>query len=273
MLNEASLQRKEFKIEELNSLKKLDLNNIEIIKSDNLPQLLIWISELANYHYSLFLQFCNTLDNINLGEEIEEVNKKINFHSKSMYLYNQIKDFYLNKLLEQGDANVKGYIKHPIKKHTKYAVISYYEYDFVSFAKTKITEKFPIKFIDFEQKKAPKTLADIYIDEDLLLLSIKDFIEHFRKQLKKIKNKNRKIKEHNRIVDEVYKKIKNKEATLIKPKIVEQSTESNAKSKLKKVIPLEKKDLITKEDISKKSKSMIVVKKRKFILNKNSNFN
>ena len=47
MLKRSSLERKEFKQEELALMKKLDLNDIEIIKSDNLAQLLIWTSELA----------------------------------------------------------------------------------------------------------------------------------------------------------------------------------------------------------------------------------
>jgi hypothetical protein len=88
-------------------------------------------------------------------------------------LENQIKDFYLKKLLDQGEATVKGYIKHPIKQDTKYAVISYQGYDFVSFATPEIIEKFPLNFIDFVQIEAPKTLADIHPDEALLLSTIK----------------------------------------------------------------------------------------------------
>ena len=53
------------------------------------------------------------------------------------------KRFLLKKLLARGDAIVKGYIKNPTKKDTKYAVISYQGYDFVSFATPEIIEKFP----------------------------------------------------------------------------------------------------------------------------------
>jgi hypothetical protein len=59
-------------------------------------------------------------------------------------LENQIKDFYLKKLLDQG-SDSKGYIKHPIKQDTNYAVISYQGYDFVSFATPEIIENF-LKF-------------------------------------------------------------------------------------------------------------------------------
>ena len=47
MLKRSSLQKKEFKQDELTQMKRLDFNDIEIIKSDNLGQLLIWTSELA----------------------------------------------------------------------------------------------------------------------------------------------------------------------------------------------------------------------------------
>jgi hypothetical protein len=124
-------------------MKKLDLNDIEIIKSDNLAQLLIWTSELAEYHHAQFIEFSHKLDHVDEIEEREEINKKIKFYRNSRFSENQIKDFYLKKLLDQGEATVRGYIKHPIKQDTKYAVISYHGYDFVSFATPEIIEKFP----------------------------------------------------------------------------------------------------------------------------------
>ena len=79
MLKRSSLERKEFKQEELTLMKKLDFNHIEIIKSDNLAQLLIWTSELAQHNHAQFIEFSNKLglmaeDNV---EEREEINKKI----------------------------------------------------------------------------------------------------------------------------------------------------------------------------------------------------
>ena len=74
MLKRSSLQKKEFKHEELVLMKKLDFNDIEIIKSDNLAQLLIWTSELAQHNHAQFIEFSNKLENI---DEIEEREKKL----------------------------------------------------------------------------------------------------------------------------------------------------------------------------------------------------
>ena len=93
MLKRSSLQRKEFKHEELALMKKLDFNDIEIIKSDNLVQLLIWTSELAQYNHAQFIEFSNKLDHVDELEEREEVSKKITFYRKSAFSENQIKDF------------------------------------------------------------------------------------------------------------------------------------------------------------------------------------
>ena len=82
MLKRSSLERKEFKQEELTLMKKLDFNHIEIIKSDNLAQLLIWTSELAQHNHAQFIEFSNKLENIDEIEEREEINKKINFIGK-----------------------------------------------------------------------------------------------------------------------------------------------------------------------------------------------
>lgn len=268
MLNQLSLQRTEFNIDELTLLKKLDLNNIEIIKSDNHAQLLIWTSELAQYNHAQFIEYSSKLklaDENNL-EELEEINKQIKFYRNSEFSANKIKDFYLKKLLDQGEAVVKGYIKHPTRKDTKYAVISYSEYNFISFATSEIIEKFPLNFIDFVQEEAPKTLADIHPDEALLLSSVKKFIKPFTIECKKIVRKNGEIKEHNMVVQEVYKKIKRKEAILIKPTIAPKNTESDVKAKQECVLTSEKKIMPKQPDIAKKEKSVTVIKKRKFTL-------
>ena len=47
MLKHSSLERKEFKHEELALIKKLDFNDIVIMQTDNLGQMLIWTSKLA----------------------------------------------------------------------------------------------------------------------------------------------------------------------------------------------------------------------------------
>ena len=50
-------------------MKRLDFNDIEIIKSDNLGQLLIWTSELAQYNHAQYIEFSHKLKNV---EEVEE---------------------------------------------------------------------------------------------------------------------------------------------------------------------------------------------------------
>ena len=267
MLKRSSLQRKEFKHEELALMKKLDFNDIEIIKSDNLVQLLIWTSELAQYNHAQFIEFSNKLDHVDELEEREEVSKKITFYRKSAFSENQIKDFYLKKLLDQGEATVKGYIKHPIKLDTKYAVISYHGYNFISFATPEIIEKFPLHLIDFVQRETPKALADIHPDEALLLSTIKNFINPFKEQYKKITRKNREIKEHNAVVHEIFIKIKNKEATLQKP-TDSKPKESSPKSTENSAVPLEMKQVAIQKNMAPQEKPITVIKKRKFALNK-----
>jgi len=265
MLKQSSLQRKEFKQEELALMKKLDFNDIEIIKSDNLGQLLIWTSELAQYHHAQFIEFSHKLDHVDEIEEREEINKKIDFYRKSAFSENQIKDFYLKKLLDQGDATVKGYIKHSVKQDTKYAVISYQGYNFISFATPEIIEKCPLHFIDFVQSETAKTLADIHPDETLLLSTIKNFITPFKEQYKKIKSKNREIKEHNTVVHKIYIKIKNKEATLHK-EMVQKIKEPISVATEKETVSVKVKDIPVLQDIAKKEQSVTVIKKRKFAL-------
>ena len=265
MLKRSSLQRKEFKHEELALMKKLDFNDIEIIKSDNLVQLLIWTSELAQYNHAQFIEFSNKLDHVDELEEREEVSKKITFYRKSAFSENQIKDFYLKKLLDQGDATVKGYIKHSVKQDTKYAVISYQGYNFISFATPEIIEKCPLHFIDFVQSETAKTLADIHPDETLLLSTIKNFITPFKEQYKKIKSKNREIKEHNTVVHKIYIKIKNKEATLHK-EMVQKIKEPISVATEKETVSVKVKDIPVLQDIAKKEQSVTVIKKRKFAL-------
>jgi hypothetical protein len=55
MLKKSSLERTEFKEEELAPIKKLDLNDLKVPMPKNLDQLLIWTSELAQYNYAQFL--------------------------------------------------------------------------------------------------------------------------------------------------------------------------------------------------------------------------
>ena len=269
MLQRSSLERKEFKEDELKLIKKFDVKNLAVIFPENLNQLLIWTSELAQHNHAQFIEFSNKLglmaeDNV---EEREEINKKIKFYRNSAFEENQIKDFYLKKLLDQGEATVSGYIKHPIKQNTKYAVISYHGYDFVSFATPEIIEKSPLNFIDFVQIEAPKTLADIHPDEALLLSSIKDFIKPFKEQYKKITSKNRDIKEHNAVVHEIYIKIKNKEATLQKP-TDSKPKESSPKSTENSAVPVEMKQVAIQKNMAPLEKPITVIKKRKFALNK-----
>ena len=181
-------------------------------------------------------------------------------------LENHIKDFYLKKLLDQGKATVTGYIKHPIKQDTNYAVISYQGYNFISFATPEIIEKFPLHFIDFVQSEAPKTLVDIHSDEALLLSTVQNFIRPFKEQYKKIKSKNKEIKEHNKVVYKIYIKIKKKEATLQKS-TGSKPQESNPKPIENSAVPVEKQVAIQK-NMAPQEKAITVIKKRKFALNK-----
>ncbi|MGM9451508.1 hypothetical protein RRF55_28590, partial [Klebsiella sp. K47] len=57
----------------------------------------------------------------------QELNDLIKLYRKTAFVENQTKDFYLNKLLNQGEVVVQGYIQHPSKVQTskvqtKYAI-------------------------------------------------------------------------------------------------------------------------------------------------------
>ena len=80
MLKQSSLERKEFKHEELALMKKLDFNDIEIIQPDNLGQILIWTSKLAEYHHAKFVEFSQKLNIVDEIAEREEINNKIIFY-------------------------------------------------------------------------------------------------------------------------------------------------------------------------------------------------
>ena len=62
-------------------MKKLDLNDIEVIFPENLNQLLIWTSELAQHNHTQFIKFSNKLKLV-AEEQIEQrttLTKKIKF--------------------------------------------------------------------------------------------------------------------------------------------------------------------------------------------------
>ena len=76
MLKQSSLERTEFKEEELAPIKKLDLNDLKVPMPKNLDQLLIWTSELAQYNYAQFIDQSEQLklvDEDNLEEQAESV--------------------------------------------------------------------------------------------------------------------------------------------------------------------------------------------------------
>jgi hypothetical protein len=164
------------------------------------------------------------------------------------------------------EATVKGYIKSPTKKNTRYAVISYHDYDFVSFATPEILNKFSKDLINFVQKETPKTLAEIYFEEAVFLSAIKKFIKPLE-QYKKLADKNREIKEHNTVAHEIYIKIKNKEATLQKP-TESKPKESSPKSTENSAVPVEMKQVAIQKNTAPQEKPITVIKKRKFALNK-----
>ena len=84
----------------------------------------------------------------------------------------------------KGRQQLKVILKSPTKKNTRYAVISYHDYDFVSFATPEILNKFPADLINFVQKEAPKTLADIYPEEAVFLSAIKNLLNLLRNSIK-----------------------------------------------------------------------------------------
>ncbi|MEI1677604.1 hypothetical protein V8P80_07780 [Acinetobacter baumannii] len=268
MLTYTSLARKEFNQEEITLIRKLDLSTIPITMPENLAQLLIWTSELAQYHHALFIQSSQKLELIaeNEKNKKKELNDLIKLYRKTALLENQTKDFYLNKLLDQGEVVVQGYIQHPTKAQTKYAIIPYYGYDFITLATPKIVAKFPVHFIEIKKENIPQALSEIHADEKELLSTVKDFVKSFRKLYKECMTKNELIKEHNIVVHKIYVKIKKGEAEVIKKivKKVKQDTpipkKENAVSKVIKTA--------TTQPMNSNLKPIKVIKKRKFLLSK-----
>lgn len=262
MLDKTSVHRKTFKQEELILIKKLDLNETTVAMPENLFQLLIWTSELAQYNHALFIQNKNELKLVGESDsnKKQELDDKIDFYRKNALIENQTKDFYLNKLLNQGDLVVKGYIQHPTRTQTKYAIIPYQDYDFITFATPEIIAKFPIHFIDFKNEDAPQTLADIHADTEELLSKVRDFVKSFKKKYKESVKKNNLIKEHNTAVHNIYINIKNGEAKLIKDvaEEVPKLKEKTAVSKVEETAPI--------QEANSNQKPITVIKKRKFAL-------
>lgn len=266
MLKKSSLQREKFKKEELTLFKKLDLNDISIAVPENLAQLLIWTSNLAQYDHALFIQKNQELALVaeTDQEKRQELDEQIKFYKKRASVENQTKDFYLKKLLDQGDAVVKGYIQHPTKEEIKYAVIPYHGYDFVTLATSEIIAKFPVNFIEKEKESASQALADIHADEEELFSAVTDFIKPYRTKYKELVKKNKVIKEHNAAVQEIHKKIKNGEAELIKEVVVDVKQES-PQPREKIAVPVENR-IEPIESINSNEKPITVIKKRKFAL-------
>ncbi|EPF73982.1 hypothetical protein F945_01861 [Acinetobacter rudis CIP 110305] len=226
-------------------MKRLDLSNIPITMPENLAQILIWTSKLAQYHHALFIQSSQKLELIteNDKNKKQELNDLIKLYRKTGFVENQTKDFYLNKLLNQGEVVVQGYIQHPSKKQTKYAIIPYHGYDFITLATPNIVAKFPLHYIEIKKESIPQALTDIHLDEEELLSTVKDFVKSFRKLYKECVSKNELIKEHNTIVHKIYVKIKNGEVKLIKqdipiavPKVMKTATTQPINKKSFKVI-------------------------------------
>ena len=265
MLKKSSLDRKKFKKEELILLQKLDLNDISVVMPENLAQLLIWTSELARHNHALLIQNLNELKLVDESDnnKKQELNEKINFYRKNSIVENQTKDFYLNKLLNQGNVVVKGYIQHPTRTQTKYAIIPYHGYDFVTFATAEIIAKFPVHFIDFTRENFPIMLADIHADEEELLSAVKDFMKPFRQQYKEWNKKNKAIKENNSVVQEIYRRINNGKAELIKDVVAEAKKDVPPKEKI--AVPRVE-ETAPIQAVNSNEKPITVIKKRKFAL-------
>ena len=118
MLKQSSLERTEFKEEELAPIKKLDLNDLKVPMPKNLDQLLIWTSELAQYNYAQFLDQSEQLklvDEDNL-EEQAEISQKLRFYRGNALIENQIKDFYLKSYLIKERQQSKVILKVRLRK-------------------------------------------------------------------------------------------------------------------------------------------------------------
>lgn len=261
MLNKQSLKRTSFSQEELVYLKPKNWLNTSAPMPENIGQLLIWTSELAQYYYNFPIEHYRELEATENSNKDQSEERDLDYYRKRSFVANQTKDFYLNKLLDQDKAVVKGYIKHPIREEVKYAVIHYNNYDFVTFATDKITDKFPIHIIDFEPKEPPKTLESISENKEELLLSVKEFIGIFRIQYKKTVRYNKSIKEHNSVVNEICGKIKNGDAEIIKT--IEEKTEEVTPIKTKELAPPKEEK---PKPIMSNKKGITVIKKRKFNL-------
>ena len=110
MLQRSSLERKEFKEDELKLIKKFDVKNLAVIFPENLNQLLIWTSELAQHNHAQFIEFSNKLglmaeDNV---EEREEINKKIKFYRNSAFEEKPNKRFLSKEATGSGGSDRKG---------------------------------------------------------------------------------------------------------------------------------------------------------------------
>jgi hypothetical protein len=125
--------------------------------------------------------------------------------------------------------------------------------------------KISLNFIDFVQSEAPKTLADIHPDE-ATAINYQNFIKPFKEQYKKIKSKNREIKEHNTVVHKIYIKIKNKEATCKNQQT--RSLKNLVQIYENSAVPVEMKQVAIQKNMAPQEKSITVIKKRKFALNK-----
>ena len=157
MLKKSSLERDKFKKEELTLLQKLDVNDISITMPENLAQLLIWTSDLAQYDHAMFIKSIKELETIaeNDQEKQQQLQDQISFYRKRASVENQTKDFYLNKLLNQGDAVVKGYIQHPTRTSMQYGSISPAGYDGRTCITPEIMRDFPAEGLAFEREHLP----------------------------------------------------------------------------------------------------------------------
>jgi hypothetical protein len=117
----------------------------------------------------------NRLENLEDQAQREKLIDRLNWLKNTIKRENNVKDYYLIQLLNNGDAFINGYIQHPIKEKNIYAIVSYEGHDFVTFANNAMIKALPIHFIEFHQEPI-KDLKDVCEDVKLLLDETSQFV-------------------------------------------------------------------------------------------------
>ncbi|MGQ0756761.1 hypothetical protein ACT43E_20830 (plasmid) [Acinetobacter baumannii] len=257
MLKKSDLNRREFKDSELLPIGKIDKDSMELEIPDNLPQLLIWIADLSQYHHFVVIRLRNELESSAENEvhNRDEILNSLSFHNRKANTYNNIKDAYLRLLLNQDVVSVRGYITSPNNDAKKYAVIRYHDYDFVTLATSEIEQKFPVRILESFNPEKVKTLTEIGLDEESQNL-INAFVTYYRGRCKWRINRNRAIHEHNIVAEKIRQRMRERQKALPTPPIKKASADEAPRQ------------TIPEKAAQSSKKPITVIKKRKFTLAK-----